>query len=163
MNICVKNKEGFTLLETLLYSVIFSIVILSAISTAYTLLEYTKYQATDSTTERETLFILSKIKYALSKGITEPSQIQRMIPSSENMSGESTLSVEGVFTFMLSGTTLLYSEENEPFAPLNSERVTITDFKAVHTFSEIENKRFIVISFTANGRAVEPLVYRFHF
>ncbi|MBX9906311.1 type II secretion system GspH family protein [Patescibacteria group bacterium] len=163
MNARVKNKKGFTLLETLLYSVIFSIVIATTLSTTYTLLQYAQSQEINSATEQETLFILSKIKYALSKGITQPSDIEGIIPSSDNMSGESTLSIEGVFTFMLSSTTLLYSEETEPLGPLNSSRVAITNFKALHIFSEIDNKRFMVISFTANGNAIEPFVYQFHF
>ncbi len=62
----MKNKNGFTLIETLIYIALFSILMSGAVVTSYALIESTGKIDTKSTVEEEGSFVLKKIDWAMS-------------------------------------------------------------------------------------------------
>ena len=71
----IKTRTGFTLIETLIYIALFSIIMVSGFVTAYQLIQGTDSLNSKTVTEEEVNFVLRKIDWALTgiSSITRPS------------------------------------------------------------------------------------------
>lgn len=156
-----KHRNGFTLLEAIIYSALFSILITGVLLTSYPLLEGSARSREKAYIEIETVFIIAKVRSALARSITTKNIISDLIPR-EGDGATSTLRSEiGGFAFENHGTNLLYSEDAAPFSPLHSSRSEITDFLVLHEV--LDGSHFLTVSWKTNGEVVGPFRIYFHF
>jgi type II secretory pathway pseudopilin PulG len=167
--------KGFTLVETIIYIGLFSLMFTGIITSVYPLLTNAERLTRTITLENEVMFVVSKIKYAVSQGITSSSTIISEPP--EGASG-STLAIRNetdeLFHIEVDETNtfctpprvcsmITYSESGSEPLPLNAERVLMSDFTVTHHAPEAGAPRFIEVKFTANGIPVGPFTYYLHF
>ena len=168
-------NNGFTLIETILYMGLFGIMITGIFVSVYPIFTNAQRLTANILIDGETAFILAKINYALTQTITDT---QGSIVSPKE--GESahiltlthpTHSYE--FAISTSSTTCLppflcsvltQSHNGTTALPLNTPRVVIENFTAIHypPLSDGTPRR-LVISFTVNGVASAPMEYYLHF
>lgn len=113
--ITAKKQKGFTLVETLMYIALFSVVITGIVMSSYPLITGTERLSQRVTAESEAMFVLHKIGSALSSA------------SSLSVSGGNTLTVTPLsgspYSFSLNGA---FVEKNG--IPLSVSRVTFSNF-----------------------------------
>ncbi len=170
----MQPKKGFTLIETVVYIGLFGIMCTGIFVSMYPLFMSAERLSSNILIESETAFILAKIEYALSNGITSPSGI---ISSPDSGSSGSILTItngsqlyefkvdtSGTFCAAPVACTILTLAvgSNDPL-PLHSQRVHIENFVVTHTAPSATALRSLAISFTSNGVAVGPIRYYIHF
>ncbi len=136
-------QKGFTLIETLVYLALFSIIIGGLIAASYMLFETSDRNQTKAMMQEEENFLIAKINWALS-GASSVS-----VPSA-NSSG-STLTVtkyDGTsFTINRSGTDLIMN-----FTPLNNTNVAISKLVFIHTYAGGTNPESVEAGFTISAQ-----------
>jgi len=168
------QKKGFTLIETIIYIGLFGIMCTGIFASMYPLFTSAQRLTTNILIDSETTFILSKIEYALSNGITSPTGT---ITSPSAGTTGSTLTITnisqlykfkvdtlGTFcTVPVSCKVLTLALGSNGAIPLNSQRVNIENFSVTHNAPSVNALRSLDISFTANGVAVGPIRYYLRF
>ena len=145
-----KNKNAFTLIETLVYLALFSFLMTGIIVVVYSIFESSDRNQTKIMVQEEGSFLVAKISWALS-GI-----------KSFNVSSPTDLSVEKydpsgttttVITINLSGTDLNLSRAGNPSLPLNNSNVGISNL----LFSHDTNPEYVKADFTVNAKTVNGM------
>lgn len=173
----MSNKTaGFTLIETIIYIGLFSLMFSGIFVSIYPLFSGAERMTRNIAGEGETAFILSKIDYALDSVITNPGG-QITSPAEGMTANELILSDatgerfrfvknednEFCATIPLECDTLTQSENEGDALPLNTQRVRIEGFTATH--GKDGDVRFVEVSFRVNGASekVGPIRYYTHF
>ncbi len=167
--------RGFTLIETIIYIGLFSIMSTGIFISIYPLFTNAERLSKNILREGETMFLLNKIQYAITQSITSSHGV-----INEPVEGASsdTLVITSVSgeTFMFTHDAsnifctpprhcniITYEENGATSSPLNNERVSIEHFNVVHKASTASTSRRLEVSFTANDIPIGPVTYFPHF
>lgn len=167
--------RGFTLIETVIYIALFGILCSGFFLSIYPFFTSAERLSRNIATEGEVTFILTKIQYALNDTITSP--LGTIGTPREGETADSlTLFYDGVSRYEFGVDTtnafctppltcMMLTQTNSMSTPLplNSERVTITNFQVTHHAPSQNSQRYLEISFSANDVPVGPIRYDIHF
>lgn len=169
----VHNNSGFTLIETIIYIGLFSLIFTGIFVSIYPLFSGAERLTRNIAGEGETAFVLAKIRYALAATITDNSGTI-VSPAEGETASELVLAYDGDerFRFAKNTTnefctapllcnTLTQSENGGDALPLNTQRVSIDNFQVRHEV--VGESRYIDVTFTVNGSPVGPFRYYTHF
>lgn len=142
-----KKNNGFTLMETMIYIALFSIILTGAITGAYNLLEGGKRNIDSSKIEEDGNFINRKINWALSGATTvsvSPSG-KILTITRPDLGAQSPIIISEN-----SGEITIQRSSGVP-VPINNDRFVISD--TVFTYKPADNGKppSIFISFKVNG------------
>lgn len=176
-------NAGFTLLETIIYIGLFSLIFSGIFVSIYPIFFGAERMTRNIAIEGESAFILAKIDYALSQTITSEaggiiSPAAGALASTELVIGHDTDS-NGTFdderfrfvgdnsnafcTAPLVCKMLTVSKNRAAALPLNATRVHVENFSVRHVASTGGEPRYLDVSFTAGGHLIGPVRYYLHF
>jgi hypothetical protein len=171
----VINTRGFTLIETIIYIGLFSLIFSGIFVSIYPLFTGAQRLTQNIAIESESAFILSKIDYALSNTIIDPNGIIVSPPEGETAS-ELIIQYAGTQRFRFAGNetnefcsppllcnTLTLAKEDGGALPLNAQRVSIDNFTVTHVAKSGSARRYIDVTFTANDEPIGPVRYYLNF
>ena len=142
----MKNR-GFTLIETLVYLALFSLIIGGLVISAYGLFESSDRNQTKAMLQEESNFVMAKIVWAIS-------QAQAICDPAANMSG-ATLSV-AVFggTCFPPDITIALSESNVQWgiAALNNSNTSVDRLLFIHTYAGGTNPDSVEVGLTISAK-----------
>ncbi len=167
--------DGFTLIETLLYLGLFSLLIGGIIACTYPLFTNTDRMHEYTLRETEILFMTEKLRAALRTLVTDPSvTIDTPAPGETahtlivKRGASELLRIEEDHSLSYCNppqicTTLLWSMGDTPLLPLHNARVSIDSFVVTHTAPHGGLPRMLNITITADGDTVGPLQHYLRF
>lgn len=169
------NKNGFTLIETILYVGLFGIMFSGIFVSMYPFFTGAERLSHNITNEGESSFILAKIRYTLNNTITSSLGVIRT-PSEGETSETLVLEHDGQIQYVFALDTentfctpplicsqvTLKEHEKEPL-PLNASRVAVDSLTFTHHAPMGNVPRFLEVSFRVDGIPVGPIRYYLHF
>lgn len=171
----VTNTQGFTLIETIIYIGLFSLIFTGIFVSIHPLFTGAARMTKNIAIEGESAFILAKIDYALSDTVTSSQGIVTT-PAAGATANSLVLEFGGneQFEFTLDNSNtfcsaplvckmLTLSEDGAAAQPLNAGRVQIENFSVTHVAPSGPVPRYLDVSFTANGESIGPVRYYLHF
>ena len=171
----VTNTRGFTLVETIIYIGLFSLIFTGIFMSIHPLFTGAARMTRNIAIEGESAFILAKIEYALSDTITSS---QGIVTTPTVGATAATLVMEfngdERFEFAVDNSNafcsppvickmLTLSEDGAAAQPLNAGRVQIENFAVTHVDPPGKEPRYLDVSFKANGETIGPVRYYLHF
>ncbi len=138
------QNKGFTLIETLLYIVLFSFIMTSGIYAAYQLIDSSHDLANKTTAEADADFLLRKIDWALN-GYTSIVQ-----PTEGNSGSQLSINTPNGLQDFTFANGVVYLNGNTQ--PLTSDRVTISSFFVHHIAPTAGAPRAVELSFMIDGK-----------
>ncbi len=167
--------SGFTLIETIIYIGLFSLIFTGIFMSIHPLFTGAARMTRNIAIEGESAFILAKIEYALSDTITSPLGVVTT-PSAGSTGNTLILEFDGDerFAFAIDNSNafcsspvickmLTLSEDGAAAQPLNAGRVQIENFSVTHVAPTGGIPRYLDVSFTANDETIGPVRYYLHF
>ena len=143
------KKGGFTIIETLVYIVIFSIILTAGIASAYNLIEGTNRFNQKVLVESEANFVLRKLSLSLENvtAVTVPNPQTLTITRSLGATTEDLIFTES------SGQMLLQRDGGTPL-PLTTSRVIVSNFLVNLNDNPSDGKAgSVTVSFEVNGKS----------
>ena len=138
--------HGFTLIETIVYLALFSILMTGIISSVYLLFENSDRNQTKSMLQEEKGYLLGKINWAMAG-------MQIVVTPGANLSGTS-LNVVKYYgtpvTISLSGTNMTFTTTG-PAQTLNNTNVKVTKLVFIHTYAGGTNPESVEAGFTISA------------
>jgi type II secretory pathway pseudopilin PulG len=176
INHSTQRANGFTLIETVIYIGLFSIIFTGIFVSIYPIFTGAERLTKNVATEGETAFILAKIDYALSSTMID-SNGSITSPAAGASGSTLVLSYGGTEKYRFAGSTsstycvsplickviTLDKNHSSDAVPLNTQRVQIENFSVTHVAPSGGAPRYVDISFTANSKPVGPIRYYLHF
>ncbi len=169
------TNKGFTLIETIVYIGLFSLIFTGIFVSIYPIFTGAERLTRNIAGEGETVFVLAKIEYALGNVIVDDLGIITS-PAEGTTANTLTLAYNGTerFSFAENNTntfctapllchTLTESTDSGDDLPLNTQRVSIQNFSVNHVAPTSNSSRYIDVSFTVNDSPVGPIRYYVHF
>jgi prepilin-type N-terminal cleavage/methylation domain-containing protein len=155
----VSNTKGFTLIETIIYLALFSILFTGVLVSAYSFFRGAEILSRDIVRENEVAFVTRKIAVLLNSADT------LIVPAVGTASSTLQFSTyDGLtHTFLIDSGKVLYATGTNARVPLNTERVVFSAFTATHTAPTGDVPRFIEYGVGADGEVVGPLRTYFTF
>ncbi|MFM2381986.1 MAG: hypothetical protein RLZZ76_753 [Candidatus Parcubacteria bacterium] len=154
-----KLKQGFTLLETIIYLALFSILLTGVLISSYSFFRGAERMTLYVLQDNEAAFVIRKIGTQLN------SASAITVPSSGAASSSIRFSTYdgSEHTFAAVDGSIAYATATGPFLPLNAERVKVSAFSATHTAPTSLSPRFLEYSFVIDGEVVGPIRTYFTF
>ena len=140
------DMRGFTLIETLVYLALFTILIGGVVASAYGLFENASRNQTRSMIEEEGAYLIGRINYALS--------------GAKTATGGATLSVtkyDGTtYTISVSGGDFFYSFNSGAAVVLNNSNISVGPLTVTHVSGAVESIQadFTLSAKTSAGQTV---------
>ncbi len=176
-------NAGFTLLETIIYIGLFSLIFSGIFVSIYPILFGAERLTKNIAIEGESAFIIAKIDYALSHTITSEdggiiSPLAGAPASNELIIGTDTDNNgtfdDEKFRFVVDNSNafctaplvckmLTLSEDGAAALPLNGGRVYVENFSVTHVAPISGEPRYLDVSFTTEGELIGPVRYYLHF
>ena len=152
------SRKGFTLLETILYIGLFSILITGLLLSVYPLLTGSDKISTRALSAADTAFIIRKINTVLASA-TSANIISPIVgTSSSTLSVTSTAAlITNTHTFTEDGNYLMYKVKSRDAVPINTDRIPVKKFFVKHVASVDGVPRYIEYSFLISGIVVGPI------
>lgn len=142
------NQRGFTLIETLVYLALFTLIIGGFVAAAYMLFETSDRNQTKAMMQEEANFLVGKLNWVMSgmQSVTTP-----LIVAPATTASDSTLIVTkydgSAFTVFRSGADMQLNGET-----LNNSNVTISKLVFIHTYAGGANPESIEAGFTISAK-----------
>lgn len=167
--------SGFTLIETILYIGLFSLIFTGLFISVYPIFTGAERMTRNIAGEGETAFVLSKIDYAMSAVITDADGVitspaegatstELILTYNETERFRFAINEDNEFcTAPLLCHTLTQRENSGDALPLTTQRVSIENFSAHHVAPTASSSRHIDVMFTVNGDPVGPIRYYVQF
>ncbi len=130
----MKKQKGFTLVETLLYIALFTIIIGGGIVAVYQIIQSTEASYSHVILQEEANFLFRKIDWALT-GLDGPTSI--ITPTNYS---DTTLTVNkdsAQVKFYLDNGNLTVQRDSGTIVPLNSSNITASSTPSTHLFERI--------------------------
>ncbi len=154
-----KRTLGFTLLETIIYLALFSILFTGILVSAHSFFRGAEILSRRILSENESAFVVRKIGVHLNSASALSSPTAGGVSSTIRFStydGE-------VHTFSIVDGMMVYASGTSPFLPLTIGRVKITSLSARHEAPSGGSPRFLEYSFVVDGETVGPVRMYFTF
>ncbi len=147
--------RGFTLIEVVIYTALLGVILGTALTTLYPLLEATHRQSETVSDSLEGAFLTQKIGWLMSMARTVE------VPLAGATSSTLTITTRDHEThgLRLHDGALEISIDSDPFTPLSRSKTIVQNFTVTHTPASTTNLRIIEISFTLNDVVYGPLLY----
>lgn len=144
------HKRAFTLLETIIYIALLSVILTGLMVAVYPLFTGAERNTAKVNAEGEAAFILRKVAWALSSAasVSEPAA---------GSSGDTLTIVGGVSLAENDGAIEVDG------VPITNSRVEVSDFSVTHTAPSGNTPRLIEVSFKIDGTPVGPWQKYVHF
>ena len=156
-----KKNNGFTLIETLIYIGLFTILIGGVGTSAYSITESSSRNSIKALLQSEGDFLVGKINWALTgiKNVTEPA----VSLTSGQLSVTKWDSTLGTVAITLNAGKMKISCGGLPAKPLNNEDITVSDLLFIHKFDGGANPESVTASFTLSIKTLNgmPLTQEF--
>jgi len=143
-------SAGFTLIEILVYLVLFAILMCGAVAAAYALFESTDRNQTKVMVQEEGDFFLAKINWALSG--TQSVNAPLIGASGSILSVNKWDPAVGAIVINLAGTDLELSHNGNPALRLNNPNIEIKNLVFTHNFGGGVNPESVRASFEIDAR-----------
>lgn len=151
-----QQSRGFTLIETLVYLSLFSLIMGGVVVSAFQVFESTGRSQTRSMIQEEGDFLVGKVDWVLSgiQGINAPATPAVGAPCTQS----DTLSVTkwdgliGTVVVNISGGNMVIARNGSSTQPLNNNNTTVTNLLFKHCFAGGNNPESIATSFTVSAR-----------
>ena len=155
------KKDGFTLLETLIYIALFSIIVASVVPAVYVLLDSNARVNEQTIADKEANFIIRKINWALSSDpvIVTPlpsdtgdilAVTKADLPPAENPL---------IFTYDNSSNDLFLKRGSNATIQLNTAGTRITNMTFTHIAPAGTKPAGVTVAFKLNGREFSTTKY----
>lgn len=142
----LKKQSGFTLIETMIYIALFSIIIGGSVITFYSIIENSNKTQAQVILQEEANFIFRKLDWA----ITGASDIT--IPASGEIGTSLNLSkTTGDISFLLNGNKLQIREGLGVFDDLNNDSVSVSSLSFQNISGGTGLPKSIITTFTLNN------------
>jgi len=149
----LRARGGFTLIETLLYIALFTIVVGGGIVTIFGLLQSSEQTQQRIAIETEGTFFMKKLDWAMS-GATI------VLPASGTTGTTLSLLRDGTtYDFTLSGTTITLAENSGTPLPLNTLNAPTDNLAFTHTGTSPDA---LELNFALKGKTFGPKMYYLH-
>lgn len=148
------SQKGFTLIETLLYIVLFSFIITGILLAVYNILEGSERTRQNAILEEEANFLLRKLTWGLT-GVRSPNVIA---PPVSSTGPALTLTKDGLpvgenpITFDEVGGAVRLTRGSNPAAPLTSSNVIVSGLTITNLGTAGGATGGLIIDFQINGR-----------
>lgn len=154
------NKRGFTLIETIIYVALFSMLISGLLGSMWPFLRGAENTSAKVVVEGESAFAIRKINIVLAsstKVITTP--------SAGNSGNVLTVTEynDDTFTITTTGNAFTVQKNSGAAVPFTADRVSVTAFTAKHVAPAAGLPRFVEYSFTLGGVSYGPIRKYFTF
>lgn len=152
-----ESKTGFTLIETIIYAALLSVIISLVIGAVYQIIEGSDKLQRNITTDAEAHFLMRKIEWAL----TGVSAIN--LPASGSIGAS--LSVDKVnysqnpVVFDLDSGNVRIKKGTDESVILNSENVTVSDLQFQHLAAGLYRPAAVKTSFNINSKPYSTTIY----
>jgi type II secretory pathway pseudopilin PulG len=157
-----KFNGGFTLIETIIYIALFSILIGGVGVSVYSIIESSGRNNMKALIQTEGDFLVAKINWSLSGArlVNEPA----VGVVSQTLSVTKWDSSIGTVVITISGEDITIKRGSGPAIVLNNEDVNISDLSFVHEYEGGTNPENIKATFklsarTANGQVIPPQTF----
>jgi len=134
--------KGFTLIETVIYITLFSVLLFGLVNMSYLILQNLDRHDTNINVLEEGTFIVTKIDWLLTAAQTVYEPV---------LNSSSTVlrlkSNESLYRIELNGTDLLYKKDYDDFSQINNNDTKINDFLVEHG-QTVGNPAWVKVSFT---------------
>lgn len=144
------HTRGFTLLETVIYLALFSILFTGILVSSHSFFRGAELMSALLVRENETAFVVRKIGTLLNSA--------KEITSPVSGSASSTLIFStydgGEYTFTIKDEKMMYASGTNPFIPLTADRVVVTSFTATLSPKIGVSPLFLDYSFAVEGEVV---------
>ncbi len=149
-----KSSAGFTLLETLLYSVIFAVILSFTVVSFYQIIRSHSQNQASITVQNEGNFFLQKIAWAFS-GAQTINQFSAS-PGALSFSVNKYNSPDNPIVFAFSGGALNFSRGGEAPVPLSNNNVQIANIAGSYGPASGAIPAYISISFSVQSSSTNP-------
>ncbi len=150
------RKNGFTLIETIIYIALFSILIGGGVTTAYSLIESSDRNQTETLLTDESLFLFSKIRWIISQ--TDTIQNPPINTSRQSLTVTPwNRDIGNTVTIAFIGTNITLQKDTNSEIILNDSRVLVSHVQITHTLPIGTNTEpeFIETTYTLSARTKE--------
>ena len=170
------KKNGFTLIETIIYIALFSILFAGVIGSTYPLFKSAERLTSRIIDDSEGIFVAQKISMLLASStyqISTPNVNTLTITAwsannngnncnSEGNNGgngnnENNNNCNDTYTFTNTGGTLSLQKNSDPVLPLTATRVIIANFLVKNVNATAGVPHYIEYSFTTDGATTGPI------
>jgi len=147
--------RGFTLIEALIYTALFSFIIGGAILAVYSILDGSARTDTALTRDAEARFVLQKIAWALNSKTT-------LIAPADDSSGDSLSLVKTIsgtpttISININNGRVYLTRNAGPAVPLTSERISVDSLLFHNRASAAGAPRAIEVTIAINGTTYGP-------
>ncbi|MBI4084989.1 MAG: hypothetical protein HY432_00575 [Candidatus Liptonbacteria bacterium] len=150
------KNNGFTLIETILYAGLFSLIIGFSILIVYQVLSSEAQNRSRRDVETEADFLMKKITWALNSGQNVSS------PATGEISSVLTLNKYGFsnnpISFDVSGGTARMREGGGQYVPITNENVTVNNLVFLHSAAAGSIPESVQISFSVVASTSETII-----
>lgn len=169
------TPAGFTLLETIIYVGLFSLIFTGVFVSIYPLLTGAERLTKNVAIEGEAAFILAKLEYILSSTLTDTNgALASPLPGTNGDQLRLTYNGNERYRVALATTgdfcetplicrMLTIATAGDPAVPLNAQRVQVENFLVQHVAPANDQPRYLDVSFTVNNEPIGPVRYYLHF
>ncbi len=154
-----KPQKGFTLIETIIYLALFSILFNGVLMSAYTFIISAEQISAQVTSENESAFIVRKINTLLASANT-------IIKPTPDTTGDTLIFstyAGNEYTINANDGMVKLSKDANPEIPLTSERITFDTFSVIHRSAQDGTPRSVEYSFTVDGEVAGSIRNYFSF
>ncbi len=145
------KTQAFTLIETIIYLALFSVIIGGSITSAFFFLEHSDKNNIHAQVAGEAEFILTKIEYLLSgtTQISSPSSgLACILPCIVSVT--KAFSIPRDITIFVQGNTLYVKKDYAPPVAISGNSFQVNAFSAVHFQKDAKGSKRIKVLFTLN-------------
>jgi type II secretory pathway pseudopilin PulG len=153
------NAQGFTLIETILYIGLLSILIGSTLFSAYSLIEGSDTTRAAFVAGEEANFILKKMNWALTGATAITSPAAGATSTSLILTRSGLPPGENPLTFGFSAGVIELTRGTGASAPLSTENVVVEDLVFTHQAPSGSKPAALLVSFTIDDRNFEMTRY----
>lgn len=148
------SQRGFTLIETLIYSLLISFIISTSLVAVYQILTSSDSLSTKTSTEQEAIFIAAKIRWALNN----ISAVNSPLPNTSNTAlSVNKNGVSSPVILDLDGTNFRVKRGSSAALAINSSRVKISNlnFNFTRTITGSVQTDIITSTFSVDGKGYQ--------
>ncbi len=148
----MKCSKGFTLIETIVYLALFSILMTGIIASVYALMESGDRNQTKAMLQEEKEYLLGKLNWALSGAQTVSTPVAGFSGTSLNI-----VKYDGTpVTLSRVGTKMTFKTTGAP-VDLNNDSVMVTNLVFIHTYAGGANPESVEAGFTLTATSTNGM------
>lgn len=154
-----KYKEGFTLIETIIYVALFGMLFSGILVSSYSFITAAEHISAQVLVENETAFVVWKINTLLVSADT----IINPVPNTSDTILSFTTYSKDTYKISMNEKVIMIKKNNTAEVPMTSERVTFDTFSVNYKTALDGIPSYVEYSFTIDGKETAPIRNYFTF